>query len=181
AEYKPSRKIKLYAQFREQAKEVSMSTEGGNLHRLESGIKRNYITNLDFTANDFLILKSRVQFSTYNLDKEQTKGMAVVQDLNIKINKFTVSTRFAIFDTEDFENRQYVFEKDLLYVFSVQAYANQGSRNYIMLQYKPTRKLSLWARYGRFNYRNQSSVGSGLNESQGNTRSDIKFQVRYKF
>lgn len=181
AEYEPSRKIKLYAQVREQSKEVSISTEGGNLNRLESGVKRNYIGNLDFTANDILILKSRVQFSTYNLDQDQTKGIAVVQDLNIKINKFTISTRFAIFDTEDFENRQYVFEKDLLYVFSVQAYANQGSRNYVMLQYKPTRKLTLWARYGRFDYRNQDNVGSGLNESQGGVRSDVKFQMRYKF
>lgn len=181
AEYNPSKKIKLYAQLREQAKEVSVSIEGGNLHVLENGIKRNYVGNLDFTANDIFILKSRVQFSTYDLANEQTKGMAVMQDFNIKINKFTVSTRFALFDTEDYENRQYVFEKDLLYVFSVQAYANQGSRNYIMLQYKPTRKMTLWARYSRYNYKNLSSIGSGLNEIEGQKRSDVKFQIRYKF
>ncbi|SMD39081.1 Helix-hairpin-helix motif-containing protein [Reichenbachiella faecimaris] len=181
AEYKPTKKIKLYAQLREQAKEVSVSTEGGNLHILENGVKRNYVGNVDFTANDIFLIKSRVQFSTYDLANEQTKGVAVVQDFNIKINKFSISTRFALFDTEDYENRQYVFEKDLLYVFSIHAYAHQGTRNYVMLQYKPTKKLTLWARYGRYDLRNRNSVGSGLNEIEGHTRSDVKFQIRYKF
>lgn len=181
AEYKPTRKIKLYAQMREQAKEVSVSTEGGNLHLLENGVKRNYAGNLDFTANEIFTLKSRVQFSTYDLSGSQTKGLAVIQDFNIKISRFAISTRFALFDTEDYENRQYVFEKDLLYVFSIPAYANQGTRSYIMLQYKPTRKMTIWARYGRYDYRNLSSVGSGLNEIEGHTRSDMKFQIRYKF
>ncbi|UXX78959.1 helix-hairpin-helix domain-containing protein [Reichenbachiella carrageenanivorans] len=180
AEYSPTRKIKLYAQLREQAKEVSVSTEGGNLHQLKNGVKRNYIGNLDFAAHDIFLLKSRVQFSTYDLAGEQTQGLAVMQDVNIKINKFTISTRFAIFDTEDYENRQYVFEKNLLYVFSINAYAYQGTRNYIMLQYKPTRKLTLWARYGRFDYRHQDSVGSGMDKIEGNTKSDVKFQIRYK-
>lgn len=181
AEYKPSRKVKLYAQLREQAKEVSISSADGNLHVLENGVKRNYVGNLDFTANEIFILKSRVQFSTYDLADDQTSGIAVIQDFNIKINKFTISTRFALFDTEDYENRQYVFEKDLLYVFAIPAYANQGTRSYVMLQYKPTRKMTLWARYGRYDYRNLSSIGSGLNEIEGQTRSDVKFQVRYKF
>ncbi|MEO9964353.1 MAG: helix-hairpin-helix domain-containing protein [Reichenbachiella sp.] len=180
-DYKPTKKIKLFAQFREQAKEVSIASEGGNLNRLENGIKRNYVTNLDFSANEVLTLKSRVQFSTYDLDQTSTHGIALIQDLNIKIKKFTISTRIAIFDTEDYENRQYVFEKNLLYVFSINAYANQGMRNYLMVQYKPTRKMTIWARYSRFDYRNQSTVGSGLNEIQGSTRSDVKFQVRYKF
>lgn len=181
ADYRPSRKINLYAQWREQSKEVSISTENGNLHRLRTGIKRNYMFNLDFSASDVLTLKSRVQFSTYDLNDQLTKGMAIMQDLNLKINKFTISSRVALFDSEDFENRQYVFEKDLLYVFSVQAYANQGIRNYILIQYKPSKKLTLWTKYGRYDYRNVDSVGSGLNQISGSVRSDIKFQVRYKF
>ncbi|MEP2023758.1 MAG: helix-hairpin-helix domain-containing protein, partial [Reichenbachiella sp.] len=155
--------------------------EDGNLHLLENGVKRNYAGNLDFTANEIFTLKSRVQFSTYDLSGSQTKGIAVIQDFNIKISKFTISTRFALFDTEDYENRQYVFEKDLLYVFSIPAYANQGTRSYVMLQYKPTKKMTVWARYGRYDYRDLSSIGSGLNEIEGQTRSDVKFQIRYKF
>lgn len=180
AEYKPTRKIKLYAQMREQAKEVSISTERGNLHRLASGVKRNYIANIDLDSNEKLTLKSRVQFSTYTLDQKHTRGIAIIQDFNIKVSKVTVSTRIALFDNEDYENRQYVFEKDLLYVFSIPAYIGQGMRNYLMVQYKPTRKLTLWARYGRYSYRNVDRTGSGLNEIAGNQRSDIKLQLRYK-
>lgn len=181
SEYRPTRKINCYVQFREQAKQVSILSEGGNLNRLENGVKRNYLANIDFDANKVLSLKSRVQFSTYDLDSKRTKGLAIVQDLNVKINKFTVSTRFAVFDTDDFENRQYLFEKDLLYVFAVQAYGNQGTRNYLMLQYKPTRKVAIWVRYSQSDFNNLQEIGSGLNQIKGRKRSDLKLQIRFKF
>jgi len=181
ANYHPSRKIKIYGQFRQQSKELTTSTENSNLQQLVVGLKRNAVVNLDFSVNGVLSLRSRVQYSDYDFDDNLTSGIAIIQDLNIKLSKITISTRYAIFDTEDFENRQYVYEKDLLYSFSNPAYSGQGTRNYVMIKYKPSRKLSMWARYGRYNFRNVDRIGSGLTTIEGHTRSDIKFQVMMKF
>jgi hypothetical protein len=43
------------------------------------------------------------------------------------------------------------------------------------------RKVDLWLRYGAWIYRDQTSIGSGLQEIAGNVRSDIKVQMRWRF
>jgi hypothetical protein len=181
ANYNFNRSIKAYVQFREESKQETLSIPDSNTQTLAEGIKRSYAANLNLTANKMITLKSRVQLSTYDQLGIQTKGMAVIQDFNIKWNKWKISARVALFDSEDYENRQYVYEKDLLYVFSIPAYAGQGTRSYLMLQYKASRKLVFWLRYGSYKYRNVDTIGSGLNQIKGSTKSDLKFQIRYKF
>ncbi|UXP30934.1 helix-hairpin-helix domain-containing protein [Reichenbachiella agarivorans] len=180
-EYRPSRSVNLYLQYREQSKERTIAQENENIKRLVAGIKRSLAANLDYHLNPALALKSRVQYSSYDLDANSTSGIAIIQDVNVRISKFRISTRFAIFDTEDYDNRQYVYEKDLLYAFSIPAYSGIGTRSYVMLQYNPTRKLTLWTKYGRYHYDEQiESIGSSNERIDGNIKSEIKFQIRYK-
>ncbi|PIB35067.1 hypothetical protein BFP72_06480 [Reichenbachiella sp. 5M10] len=179
--YSPSRSTKLYLQYRQQSKERTVSQENMNVKKIVSGVKRSVAGNLDFQVHPNIGLKSRVQFSTFDQDGQQSTGVSIMQDLTIQIAKLKVSTRFAVFDTEDYENRQYVYEKDLLYAFSIPAYTGQGTRTYILLQYSPVRKITLWAKYGRYLYDNQTtSIGSSNEQIIGNTQSEIKFQIRYK-
>lgn len=179
--YKPTRKITMYVQWREQAKQESISQDDLNTKVLYLGVKRNLVGNLDFSINDKISIKSRAQYSTFSIANVTTKGMAIIQDLNLKLGKWVVSSRVALFDSEDYENRQYVYEKNLQYVFSIPAYSGQGIRNYLMLRYKPNRDITIWGRIGRFNYFNITSTGSGLNEIEGSTKTDVKLQIRYKF
>jgi hypothetical protein len=43
--------------------------------------------------------------------------------------------RYAIFDTEDYDNRQYVYERDVWLTYSLPAYEGRGVRNYIVAEY----------------------------------------------
>jgi hypothetical protein len=179
--YQPSRSVLLYAQMREEGKELNVLGSDPNLNVLALGKKYNYLLNLDYNLSKIVSLKSRVQYSTYELNGVHTEGIAVMQDLNFDIGKFRLSSRFALFDTDDFQNRQYVYERDVLYGFSIPAYSGLGTRNYLLAQYKINRKTTFWVRFARFSYRNQDTVGSGLDEIQGNIRSELKFQVLRKF
>lgn len=187
--YKPSRSILLYAQIRTEEKERTFNFDDGNLNRLVPAIKRSYIINMDYKIGRAFSLKSRLQFSNFSFLNQKTKGLAFAQDLNFEISKFKFSTRLALFDTDDFENRQYLYEKNVLYAFSIPAYSGTGIRNYAMVQYKPTRKLTFWLRYSRTRFNDASRIlfveasqfGSGLSQIEGDTRSDIRFQVRVKF
>src|SRR5690606_25311259 len=109
-----------------------------------------------------------------------TTGMALIQDINFDLGKLRLSTRYAIFDTEDFENRQYVYEKDVLYAFSIPAYQNTGARTYALLQYKLSGKLQVWARWAQFKFLDTETIGTGNEQIEGNTRSEIKLQMMYK-
>src|SRR5690606_13723634 len=107
--YKPSKLATLYAQFRTENKENEEPESLQNIPGLTLAARRNYLVSADFSPTSRLGLRSRVQFSSYNLQNgERTTGYFVAQDVNLEFKRFRISTRYAIFDTDDSENRQYV-------------------------------------------------------------------------
>jgi hypothetical protein len=100
------------------------------------------VLNADYAAGKYLSLQTRVQGSRYRQSNGPTRGYAIMQDVQVDTGKLKVSTRFALFDTEDYDNRQYAYEKDVLYAFSLPAYNGRGTRQYLLLQYP-------WAAPGR--------------------------------
>ncbi|MTI20641.1 helix-hairpin-helix domain-containing protein [Fulvivirga sp. RKSG066] len=181
ANYKPRKGVLLYAQFRQQSKMDAVSDQEAVIKFPSNRIKRNYVLNLDLKVSDAVSLKSRAQFSNAEFENMQTAGYTIVQDLNIRVGKFRASGRVALFDTDDYENRQYVYERDVLYAFSIPAYSGVGMRHYILAQYGLTKKIDLYARYARTSYRDRSVISSGLEEIEGSEKTDVKFQVRIKF
>ncbi len=177
--YRPNREVTTYVQVREERKEFSLTEE--NLSSLDLRIKRNYIFNVDYRLNDRLSLKSRIQSSIMDKNGHFSKGYAIVQDLNIEVNNWKISTRMALFETDDYDNRQYFYERDVLYAFSIPAYSGQGVRNYLLVRYKMNLNLSIWVRYGRYSYWDRDEVGSGLDVSDGSSRSEIKWMARVRF
>lgn len=183
ANYRPSRNTLLYFQFREQTKADNPSADEQEeaIRFPLPGKKRNYTVNLDFPASDRLSFKSRVQWSTYDFNEALTNGFAIWQDMNLDFGKFRISGRYAIFETDDFNNAQYAYERDLLYAFAVPAYSGTASRHYVLVQYRPLKKLTFWIKYAQTNYRDREIIGSGLEQIEGNKRTDIKFQIRINF
>ena len=181
--YSPTRKIKAYLQYRFEQKERSITPEGSNTSRLIPTHKGNYLFNMDYELGPVLSFKTRVQGSFYEENQVTTKGLALIQDVNMTFRKWKLSTRIAVFETDDYDNRQYVYEKDVLYAFSIPAYSGVGIRNYLLLQYSASRYLTCYARYGRFQYseRQTSNIGSGNDLIDGNIKSDFKIMARWKF
>ena len=135
--------------------------------------------NLDYKAG-IISLRSRVQWSSYQQSNAATHGFVVAQDLNLDFRKIRISTRYALFDTDDYDNRQYVYEKDVLYSVSFPAYYGRGTRTYLILQFKFGKHTDLWLRYAITKYTNQTSIGTGWDEIVGNKISELKFQIRYR-
>jgi len=178
--YNYSRQAKAYLQVRREAKTRDISSTSP-VKKLSSGLKTNYLFNTDYPVNSWLSFKTRVQFSTYVFDGSTTEGIAFMQDFTAELKKFTISGRVAVFDTEDYENRQYSYEKDILYNFSIPAYSGQGLRTMLLIKYKASRSLSFWFRAAQTVFDNVEVVGSGLDEIAGNRRTEVKLQGRYTF
>ena len=73
------------------------------------------------------------------------------------------------------------FESNLLNVFSIPAYFNEGSRYYILLKYEYKKNVELWLRYAAFVYANQTALGTGPERIDGSTRSEVGVQLRVRF
>ncbi len=176
--YNPSRNISTFIQIREERRELSLTD--GNLSGLQQRIKRNYIFNIDYKLTNQLSMKSRVQTSTQDRAGVFTTGYAIVQDLNYSSGRWKLSGRMALFET-NYDNRQYIYEKDVLYAFSIPMYNGQGVRNYVLIQYGMSEAIDLWVRLARFSYLNEQEVGSGLDVSEGPVRTELKWMMRWKF
>ncbi len=178
--YQPNKKLLLYGQYREEHKQRNAPDTDLPIYFITPTLRKQYLFDIDYQASDFIILRSRVQFSSFE-QSEFTKGYVIIQDVNFVWKRWQLSTRFALFDTDDYDNRQYVFEKDVLYSFTVPAYYRRGIRCYALLNYDVSRRMSLWFRIARTTLTNENTLGSGLDEIKGSQRTDVKVQLRYQF
>jgi hypothetical protein len=178
--YRPTKTIYIFLQAREEIKQRNSSADV-NLYLTDLGIRRNYWLNVDYSATPKLSFKSRAQFSTYQLASKSTQGMAIMQDFSYDWNRFSLSGRYVLFDTDDFDNRLYVYERDVWLAFSFPAYNGKGVRHFLMLQYKLTEKIDVWMRWAQTRYTDRDTIGSGGETILGNTKNDVRFQVRIRF
>ena len=178
--YQPSRNVLIFLQAREESKVRNGGSSQDNLYQTFEGVKRNYWINFDYPVSDNIKMKTRAQFSTFDFDGDHTKGMTILHDINIDFRKLKLVCRYAIFDTEDYDNRQYVYERDVWLAYSLPAYSGKGIRNYVVAEYAFSKKFSIWIRYGHTRYIDRDTIGSGADAISGRDKNDIRIQTRIK-
>ncbi|WP_276369924.1 helix-hairpin-helix domain-containing protein [Chryseolinea sp. H1M3-3] len=179
--YEPSRKVKIFIQAREEFKSRNIESDSTNQYILSAGKKNNYWVSFDYSPHSMLRFKSRAQFSTYSIENKKTQGFALMQDLIIDLGKLKLTMRYGLFETEDYDNRQYAYENDVWLAYSLPAYYGAGVRKMIILQYKINRHITFWFRYAHIRYQHQNQIGSGIDSIEGNTKDDIKAQMVFRF
>ncbi len=176
--YKPSRQASFFVQWRQENKARNTSSES-TTYQVAMGRKHSLIIHADY-GHAPIRFKSRLQYSGYR-QLENSKGLALIQDVTWEHMRWTVTARYALFDTDDFDNRQYAYERDVWLAYSLPAYYGTGARTYVMVSRQVTRHITLWLRWARTIYPNQETIGSGGEQIAGNTRNDIKFQLRFTY
>ena len=135
---------------------------------------------MKYELDDHFSLKSRLQWSDVDFAEEHGKGFIVAQDVNYKNARYALSARFALFDTDDYDSRQYIYERDLLYVYSIPSFYDKGIRYYLVGKYVVSSSISFWLKFSQTKYSARESIGSGLEEIEGDTKSNIGFQIRVR-
>ncbi len=178
ADHTLNRKTNLYLQYREETKSVDVE---GVLPLVLPGTKKSLALNLRHQVSELLRIRTRVQHSQYALNSETTRGFAIAQDASLALGRWKADARYALFHTDDYANRQYVYENDVLYAFSVPAYSGLGMRSYVVLRYEINRYMQTWFRVARTIYEDRTEIGSSLETIEGNARTDLKFQFLIKW
>ena len=182
-EYIEKRKINAYFQYRLEQKEVNGFREGSKIGPLFTRSQHRARLHLTNTLNKNLRLRNRFELSYFKLDEGWTRGYLLFQDIIYRpIGKsYSFSMRYALFDTDGFDTRIYTYENDILYEFSIPFYADKGTRFYINWRQKLGYHLTLQLRYSRTFYDNRETISSGNQLIVGNTLSEVKALVRYRF
>lgn len=177
-DYEPRRDVLLFLQAREESKPRNTSDET-TLYPVVNGIKRNYTLAVQYRYLN-LRFKTRLQRSTYTIGQTTTGGIALMFDTSWKTGTFKITSHYALFDTDDIDNRQYIYENDVWLAGSFPAYAGKGIRNYLLLEYAFSKRFRIWVRYAHTRYIQQENIGSGVDRIAGNSKNDIKFQALIK-
>jgi hypothetical protein len=178
--HSPTKTTHWNIQYREQHKEQNLKVEKINV--VTNTIKRNIILDFETAISNRISLKSRLMGSNFHFAKQaKTKGFAIVQDARLELNKINFNARLAYYNTDDYDNRQYVYEQDVLYAFSFPAYYNKGLRTYLLMTYKPIKATEIQIRWARTELLNKTTIGSGLEEIAKPHKTELKIQLKWNW
>ena len=184
--YTPTKTSLLYIQYRTRLKPLDLSstdTGGRPLPVPGQQLRHSLLVYYDTQPTPQLGFRTRLQGTYLRNDDGQPfrRGYVLSQDVQIQLlRRVQLAARYALFDTDDYDTRQYAFEQDVLYSVSIPALYGQGTRAYVLGQFTASKKFTFWVRYAETHYRHQATVGSSLEEIAGPKRSEITAQVRYR-
>lgn len=182
--YKPSRRFEAYMRYRQEIKETGSRLETPTINGVVNEDRQGMRFNMVYKITESIRIRTRVEMAWHQEGAgDQEQGFLAFQDVRYSPLSSPVSfdLRFAMFESDSYNSRIYAYENDILYVYSIPAFYNRGSRYYLTMKYRVSRWMDLWLRYGQTYFSNVNSIGSGLSAIDGRTRSDFKAQIRFKF
>lgn len=178
--WQPSKILTVYVQTRWLNKQRNYTDVARPLYFPENYQRQNYLFDLSYKASDVITLHTRFQTSSFKQIVAATHGFYMMQEITFRARLIRISARYALFDSDDYDNRQYVYEKDVLYAFSIPMLYGRGSRYYLLAHCRINKHLDCWIKYAHTQYRNVTANGSGWDMIMGNAQSDVRFQLRWK-
>lgn len=181
--FTPTRTTQMYVRYRQTDKVINF-TDDILLNRVVGTQKSSFRYHISYKPLRNLSMKNRLEIATFKTGTNGVDfGYLAYQDASYAFSKipFTLSGRFAVFNTDSYDARLYAFESDVLYAYSIPAYYYQGTRAYLLLKYSIFKNLDFWFRISQTWYSDKDVISSGLEEILGKTKTDIHAQIRLKF
>lgn len=182
-EHIASRDVNFNFRFKQQTKQINGNNELIGLDPLTTYRKSSFRFHINYRVSPSVRMANRAEYLIYQ-DNETHRGSGylVFQDVHWRpaSEKLTLFFRHALFDTDSYDERIYAYENDVLYAFSVPGYYYKGSKTAFMLKYNLFDKINIWARISHLWFTNQKSIGTGLDEIDGDQKTEVKVQVQIK-
>lgn len=180
--YEERRRLLIYLQVKRERKASNVQSELNTSPTLPRETLQTRL-HTSYKLSDGLELRTRLDWGKTTQGSESLKGISIYQDFIYRQmgSPWSFAARYAIFDTEDYDIRFYHYENDVLYSFSIPAYFNAGIRYYLKVRYKIRRGPQIEMRFARSTFPRLERIGSSLDEIEGNTKSELKCQLFWKF
>jgi len=154
------------------------------LNPLETTVKTSWMLQLRYSVTSCFKLSTRTSIQKVRTASGSTAaGYYLGGDGQIISPNaaWSFTARYAVFDTDDYESRMYVYENDLPSSFSIPSFSGNGSRYYLMLKMRIGSHLDGWLRFSRTMLPMQQEISSGPALIRGNHKSELKAMITYRF
>lgn len=128
----------------------TVDAAGRHVRNVVTDHRSVFRAQVDYAHSNRLDLRTRMDVTRY-LSAEEDRlyyGLLLFQEIRYTHSRFSLSTRYAIFDSDSYGARLYMHERDLLNVLSFPVLTGAGDRYYVLLSYGVTSKLKVqlkWA------------------------------------
>ncbi len=180
--YQISKKANCYFRFQRQIK-YENSTINQDVSSVFGVLKDEFRFQIQFHVSESFYLRNR--FDLVQTKNEFTNGVGYLfyQDVIFKSkdNPFSFTFRVSIFNTDSYDQRVYAYENNVVGIYSVPAYYGKGTKVFGIFKYKLFNKGDLNFRIGRTTYFDRTEIGTGLEQIDGNHKTELVLQFRLLF
>lgn len=181
--YSPRYELDMFIRYRYKNKYKDFTPEEGEKITIPY-IQQKWRYQLNYSPNNELMLKTTVDVVHHAYQgQEASNGVLIGQSIGYQFTKIPLKLDVsgAWFQTDDYASRISLYEKGLLYSFSIPSFYGKGERLAFNARYEFNQHLILQVKYGWTHYRDRESIGTGLEQIDGNVKSDLYLQLRCKF
>ena len=167
--------------IKSKTKEKNVTMEGQTTYPIQSCLK-NQIRLQVSQKQGLWSMKTLLYANEYSFANSKSNGYAVAQDLGFEPsgNRFTVLLHAVLFNTDVWENKIYLWEKDLQGSFSMPMLYGQGSRTAIFARCN-IKNLSLQVKIADSVLPGMNILGIGPEQIKGDRKTEVRFQFSWKF
>jgi hypothetical protein len=183
-DYTAGKYVLMHLRVRIKTKQVNVSGTKEPITQLEESKSTGFRYQLDWSIHSALQLKNRFEILENRKDISYIHyGYVISQGLCLKpvMKPYSLSFLYALFDTDSYNERIYTYENDVLYGYSVPAYYGKGIRFSVLADWSPLKWLTLWVKFAQTFYTDRNIIGTGPEEIEGNHKSELTCQVRFRF
>jgi len=177
--YRPTKLFEMYLQYLNEAKGINVKE--GTFNYPDQKLRQNLRLHFTSTINRQVSIKGRAEmlwFDRKGADSEEG-FLSFIEGSYNGLKNLSASLRLQYFETDGYNSRVYAYENDVLYSFSIPAFFNQGLRYYVNMKYDVRKNYTCYVRFARSVFKDQQTIGSGLDEIKGRSRSEVKLQMVY--
>jgi hypothetical protein len=144
-------------------------------HRLRMVLSYTFLQYLQFKSEVSGVLNSNTH------KKENLFGVLAYQDIGVNLEKqgLDFKLRFAMFDTDTYDERLYAYENDISYTFTINSYYYRGCKGYIIIKWK-YRWFEIQGKISRLLFFNKNQISSGLELIDAPHKTEVKVQMLIK-
>ncbi len=180
--YSPTNQITAYLNYR--FKKKQQNNDNTKITALDNVYYQDWRLDISYPFIKNITFRNRAEVVKYQKGLPAAEyGLMAYQDIIYKPkgSKISGNFRLAWFKTASYDSRVYSFENDVLYSYTILPLQHTGFRTYFNTQYSFKKGIDFWFRYSAYLYRGEKTVGSGLDLIEGDKKSEIRLQMRYRF
>jgi len=182
--YTPNKQLEIYTRYRSETKQGNQPDNISPANYIVQLPRQNWKTQISFKLNSSIAIRNRTELLWYDKNGENAEtGFLTFFDIIYKpmLKNYSGNVRIQYFETDGYDSRIYAYENDVLFYYSIPAFFNKGYRYYLNVNYDLDSRISLWLKWSQTIYDNVESIGSGLDEIPGSSKSEIRIMARVVF